>query len=137
VPLEAASIAVEAAKMALNPTGYLIGQLVELTSKRVAQAESERPSELSELRLAAERQELEMRIAEAQARVAQELAIARRIETAEEVEMEEFYDNSGEGYVGAKGGNGEGIAIGASGSGRKVSKRVFRFRGVAHDSGAA
>ena len=126
--IEVATVAVEAAKMAVNPTGYLIGQLVELTSKRVAQSESEKPTELAELRLKAERQEIEMRIAEAQARVAQELAIARRIETAEEVEMEEFYDNTAEGHLGAKSG-GDGLSFGAGGSGRKISKRVFRFRG--------
>jgi len=45
------------------------------------------------------RQELEGRIAEYQARVAQEVAIAKRIDNALEVENEEFYDTSGEGQA--------------------------------------
>lgn len=39
-------------------------------------------------------------MAESQAKVAQELAIAQRINTAEEVEIEEFYDVSGKGNIG-------------------------------------
>lgn len=69
-----------------------------------------------------------MKMAEAQARVAQELALASRIETAEEVEMEEYYDTSGEGSLGVQATEGA-LSLGASGSGRKVSKRVFRFKG--------
>jgi hypothetical protein len=126
--LDAASVAIETAKIALNPSGYLISQIVEATSKKVTKAESAANKEIAELRVEAERQELQMRMAEAQARVAQEVAIAKRIETAEEVEMEEFYDYSGEGHVGAKT-DGESISIGAGGSGRRVSKRVYRFRG--------
>lgn len=38
-----------------------------------------------------------MRMSEAEARVAQELAIAKRIETAHEVEMTEYFDYSGQG----------------------------------------
>lgn len=67
-------------------------------------------------------------MAEAQARVAQEVAIARRIETAEEVEMEEFYDYSGEGHIGAKS-DGQFLSLGAGGAGRRISRRVYRFRG--------
>jgi len=126
--LDAKTIALEAAKIALNPTGYLLGQIVEATSKNVSKAETLSDKELAVLKLESERQELQMRMAEAQARVAQEVAIARRIETAEEVEMEEFYDYSGEGHIGAKT-DSESMSLGAGGTGRRISKRVYRFRG--------
>ncbi|ATX81713.1 hypothetical protein Ga0123462_0844 [Mariprofundus ferrinatatus] len=112
----------------LNPTGYLLNQLIDLTAKNVAKSEENSDMQVPSLREEVERQELQMRIAEAQARVAQELAIATRIETAEEVEMEEFYEYCGEGNIGAKT-DGETFSVGAGGSGKRVSKRVYRFRG--------
>ena len=69
-----------------------------------------------------------MRMAEAQARVAQELAIAKRIEMATEVEIEEFYDIQGEGSLGVKADE-KAVTLGASASGQKVCKRVYHFRG--------
>ncbi len=42
--------------------------------------------------------------------------------------MEEFYDYSGEGHIGAKT-DGESLSLGASGTGRRISKRIYRFRG--------
>lgn len=92
-------------------------------SKEVAEE-----GDLEKLKLEAVRQELENRIAEYQARVAQELAIARRIENAAEVEIEEFYDSSGEGNLGINVKEG-GFNLGASGSGRKITSRVYRFKG--------
>lgn len=77
-------------------------------------------------------QEIENRISEFQARVAQELAIARRIENAAEVEIEEFYDTSGNGGLGAQVAEGS-INLGAHGAGRKVSKRIYRFKGWVSD----
>ena len=121
-------LAIEAAKIGLNPTGYLLSQIAESTSKNVTHGEAAADKELSTLRVEAERQELQMRISEAQARVAQEIAIARRIESADEVEMEEFYDYSGEASIGGKLDE-KGIFLGAGGSGRRVSKRIYRFRG--------
>jgi hypothetical protein len=121
-------LALEAAKIGLNPTGYLLSQIAESTSKNVTHGDAVAGKELTALRVEAERQELQMRISEAQARVAQEIAIARRIESAEEVEMEEFYDYSGGGSVGGKLDE-KGLFVGASGSGRRVSKRIYRFKG--------
>lgn len=121
-------IAIEAAKIATNPAGYLLERIVKNTSKNVSKAEARSQDDIAALRLEAERQELEMRMAEAQARVAQEVAIARRIQMAEEVEMKEYYDYSGEGSLGGKF-DGQNLSIGASGSGRRVSKRVFKFKG--------
>ena len=42
--------------------------------------------------------------------------------------MEEFYDYSSEGHIGVKT-NGESLSLGAGGAGRRISKRVYRFRG--------
>lgn len=58
----------------------------------------------------------------------QKKPIDRDTATAEEVEMEEFYDYSGEGHIGAST-NGETLSLGAGGAGRRISKRVYRFRG--------
>lgn len=83
---------------------------------------------IDELEEEAIRQELSSRISESQAKIEQELAISKRIEYAEEVEIEEYYDINGEGDIGL--GIGEtGVNIGASGSGRKVAKRIYKFKG--------
>jgi len=126
-------IAVEAAKIAINPTSYLLEKIVKSASKNVESPKPDGPDDIVALRLETERQELEMRMAESQARVAQEVAIARRIQTAEEVEVEEYYDYHGDGHIGGKY-DGANISIGAGGSGRRVSKRIFKFKGnVAFD----
>lgn len=126
--MDATDLALEAAKIALNPSDYLLTQIVKATSKKVSNAEAATDDEISVLRVEAEKQDLQMRIAEAQARVAQEIAIAKRIENAEEVEMEEFYDYSREGHAGVQT-DGKSVSIGANGGSRRVSKRIYRFRG--------
>lgn len=105
---------------------------VALVIDAFAKTVSDRPGSkaVEELRVETERRELEMRVAEAEARVAQELAIARRIETAHEVEMTEYFDYLGDGYAGMKT-DGKTISAGVGGSGRKVSKRKFVFKGGA------
>ncbi|USS53672.1 hypothetical protein [Pseudomonas kermanshahensis] len=113
---------VEGVKIATSPTSYLIDAFAQSLKDK------QEPSGLVELRVEAERRELEMRMAEAEARVAQELAIARRIETAHEVEMTEYFDYSGRGHVGLRA-DAESISVGAGGSGRRVSKRKFVFKG--------
>ena len=74
------------------------------------------------------RQEIEMRMAERQAKVAQEIAIARKIELALEVEIEEFYDTKAEATVGAKT-DGTSLSVGAGGRANRVVRRVYKFRG--------
>lgn len=123
--------ALEVAKVAVNPTGYLISLIVGAATNAVSKSEDlTNKGELEPLRLEAERQEISLRMAESQARVAQEIAIARRIETAEEVEIEEFYDYSGEAHAGLKT-DGQTLGIGLGGSGKRVSRRVYRFKGRA------
>ena len=64
------------------------------------------------------------------ARIEQELAIARRIDCAEEVEIEEFYDTSGKGSAGLTADmKSESATLGLSGEGRRVTKRVYHFKG--------
>ncbi|MNJ54337.1 hypothetical protein D3C77_497720 [compost metagenome] len=114
--------ALEALKLFRSPTDYLVDAFEESVKDRSA------PKEIGALRAEAERRELEMRMSEAEARVAQELAIARRIETAHEVEMTEYFDYSGQGHAGVKA-DAQGFSAGLGGSGRKVSKRKFVFKG--------
>ena len=117
------------ATFALNPTGFLIGKVAEYAWDSVNSEKDIKNADLAEIQLAAKKQELQMQMAEAQAKVAQELAIAKRIEIAEEVEIEEFYDTSDEANVGLNLKE-ESISLGASASGRKVTKRIYKFRGV-------
>ena len=127
------SIAVEAVKLIANPSGYLISQIAESTSRSIATTGSTKAQELAELRVQAERQEIEMRMAEAQAKVAQELAIAKRIENAAEVEIEEFYEYGGEAKAGLKA-TATSVAAELSGAGKRVSRRVYRFKSIASPS---
>ncbi|MBT0422802.1 hypothetical protein [Morganella morganii] len=81
-----------------------------------------------ELKESAKRSELESFILQSRAKVEQELSIARRIMCADEVEIEEYYDINGKGSVGVKTDESS-FTIGASGEGRKVTKRVIKFKG--------
>lgn len=85
--------------------------------------------DMAELKKEEARQEISMRMAERQAKVAQELAIAERIRDAEEVEIEEYYDNSKEGSGGLSASE-SGVSLGVNGKSGLVSKRVFRFKGI-------
>ncbi|MCG5105038.1 hypothetical protein [Oceanobacillus alkalisoli] len=108
-------------------TSLLVQELAKSIKKSSSITEQ---GDLSKLENEARLQEIENRISEYQARVAQELAIAKRIETAAEVEIEEFYDNSGSGGVGLQSGSEGGFNLGVNGNGRKVTKRIYRFNGV-------
>ena len=112
----------------LNPTGYLIKKLADDVSSLSKDPTNQ--AELDKLNLIAQKQQLEMQVAESQAKVAQELAIARRIEIAEEVEIEEFYDLNGSACLGVNTQTGNDISIGAKATGQKVSKRIYKFKGV-------
>lgn len=113
-----------------NPILSLIIETIEKAiEKSIIASES---GDLQKLYFEAQRQEIALRMSEFQARVAQEVAIARRIDTAEEVEIEEFYDTSGKGNVGLNVNREEGnvtFGLGVAGEGRRVTKRIYRFRG--------
>lgn len=86
-------------------------------------------STLKELREEEIRQNIKSRVLQEQARTEQELAISRRIDNAEDVEIEEYYDLSAQGSAGLNT-NGEAISVGLSGEGRKISKRIYKFKGL-------
>ncbi|MFZ7321281.1 hypothetical protein [Comamonas jiangduensis] len=103
-----------------------------LTKKLYEAINGQEKTPLAELSLESRRQEIRMSMLREQARVAQELSIARRIDLAEQVEIEEFYDNSAEGFLGVEV-TGEAATLGASGSGRRVTKRIYKFNGFRED----
>lgn len=119
----------EIAKQALITTNPLLSLVINTAEKAITKSEEVTKSgSIQQISDEVTRQELTLRITEAQARVAQEVAIARRIDNAEEVEIEEFYDAAGEGGVGLKGSE-QGVTVGLHGNGRRVSRRVYRFKG--------
>ena len=108
----------------------LSGPLIDLSEKAIRSSEqAAASSNIQTLRDETERQELRARMAQLAARTQQEIAIARRIETAEEVEIEEFYEAAGSGALGIAAKEGA-LTVGASGDGSKVTRRVYRFKGV-------
>lgn len=108
-----------------SPLAFSIVKIVNASSKSVESASHKSASDLSE---EIQKQTMNMQFAQQQARVEQELAIARRIDNAEHVEIEEFYDTNGKGGVGVDIST-EKKAIGAFVEGRVVTKRVYHFRG--------
>ena len=111
-------------KVAFNPAGYLSEQV----NNNNLEVFIGKKSTMQELKEDALREEIKAGVMQNLAKVEQELAIARRIENAEEVEIEEYYDVSGKGSVGVNG-TAETVAVGASGEGRKVTKRIIKFKG--------
>lgn len=110
--------------------GPLVGLIID--GVKESSKNMENAKNLDALREESLKQEIKMEFSKHQARVAQELAIAKRIENALEVEIEEYYDNSGKGDGGLNidlatqsGG------LGMSTESRRVSKRIYRFKGKA------
>lgn len=123
--------AAELTTSVMFPTLGLTNLIAKEVVKSVQKSSSvSNEGDLSKLENEARLQEIESRISEYQARVTQELAIAKRIETAAEVEIEEFYDTTGSGGVGLQYGAEGGFNLGVNGNGRKVTKRVYRFKGL-------
>lgn len=112
------------------PQVALAKKLFDLASDAVENSKDIAKSSTQELREQAERQELEQRIKQANAKIAQEYAIAARIQTADEVEMEECYEYVGGGSGGIQANLTTGdVGLNASGEVRRVSKRIYRFKG--------
>lgn len=89
---------------------------------------------LEELKVDAAKKELIISVAEREAKVAQELAIADRISSASEVTIEEFYEYKGEGKAGVDLAKSD---VGFSGSGQRIAKRIYSFRGFVPDASKA
>lgn len=118
-------------KAALYSVSPIVGFAVSIAELAIGSTKDNVSSkkDLSELELEAKKQELNIALAEAQARVAQELAIAKRIEIAEQVEIEEFYDLNADANAGLSS-KGKAVSLGVTASGQKVSKRIYKFTGV-------
>ncbi|EJD6670222.1 hypothetical protein M0K80_RS04965 [Providencia rettgeri] len=116
---------IEVLKFAINPTGYAINTLMESSRALISNSSSQ---DIEKLEDSAKRVEIQAYALQSQAKVEQELAIARRIMCAEEVEIEEQYDGSGDGSAGVKVSE-KGVSLGISGSGRLVTKRIIKFKG--------
>ncbi len=117
---------IDALKIAVNPTGYLIEKAMTYNVETFNK--STEKSSIQELKELALREEIKASVLQNQAKVEQELSIARRIDSAEEVEIEEYYDLSGSGGVGLTG-NENSMSIGFNAEGRKVSRRIIKFKG--------
>ncbi|MEM1485993.1 hypothetical protein V6615_14145 [Oscillospiraceae bacterium PP1C4] len=127
--------AFETAKTVLKYTSPLTWLVVDTAEKVIKKSSTVSNSgNLDDMKQEALRQEILLKMSEIQAKVAQEIAIARRIDTAEEVTIEEYYDTTGEGGLGVKLQE-EGLSAGLSGSGRYVSKRVYTFKGWRNGEG--
>lgn len=123
-------IALEVTK-AISP---VLGIIIELTAKSAGLVDKASEEGIEKLQDEMAKETLRMQFALQQARIAQELAIAKRIENAHEVEIEEFYDTSGKGQVGLNvDAEKSTLGLGIGAEGRKITKRVYHFRGVQSD----
>jgi hypothetical protein len=109
----------------LGISSILVEYVKDLMSKSKEVSES---GNLENIKKEEDTQEISIQMFERQAKVLQEIAIATRIEHAEEVEIEEYYDSSGEGSVGLNSGA-DSVNLGASGKGNRVTRRIYRFKG--------
>lgn len=112
--------------------GYLRAAYSAL-SKSQADVNAAESKGVTSLEEEARKQQIVMDFQAHQARVTQELAIAERISLSAEVEIEEYYDVSGKGHAGAQVRE-ESVSLGVGGEGRKVTKRVIRFKGLRESS---
>lgn len=108
-----------------SPLATLIVDGVKASVKTVDAAAQKGMTELQE---EVAKQDLRLKFDLQQAKIAQELAIAQRIADAETVTIEEFYDISGKGAVGASKLGGD-LNLGVTAEGSRVSKRVYTFSG--------
>lgn len=111
----------------VSPVAWLVTEAAGKAFNSVDKAADEGLKKLDE---EVAKETLKMQFALQQARIAQELAIAKRIENAQEVEIEEFYDTSGKGQAGLSVDlKSETAGIGVGGEGHRVTKRVYHFKG--------
>ena len=111
--------------------GYGIASLITETiigSSKKSQSIIDNGNEI-EIEKEIKRRTAETKILEMEAKISQEVAIAKRIENAIDVEIEEYYEGSGSGKIGASKDE-KGINLGVSGEGRKIAKRIYKFKGI-------
>lgn len=112
-----------------NPTVYVLELAIRKAMEAFNSSASSDSVTAEELSEDAVKANIQSSVLQEQAKVEQELSIARRILIAEEVEIEEFYDTSGNGGVGIKKETESGLTVGAHGSGRRITKRIIKFKG--------
>lgn len=78
------------------------------------------------------RKRAEAEMHELNAKVAQELAIAYRIENAVDVEIEEYYENGGSGKLTGTMTQ-QSTVVDVGGDSKKIVKRVYKFKGLKND----
>lgn len=118
-------IAAEAALPAAFPLAAVIYDAVTRSQKAVETAETEGPESLA---TEARSQKAVMDFQAHTARVAQEFAIAQRIASADEVEIEEYYEGSGKGTAGVRLEE-KGLVAGLGGEGQCITRRVVKLKG--------
>lgn len=111
----------------MEATPVLGPAIVAMTRAARESEEASDSKDIEVLNNEAKRQRAELSMAEMQAKVAQEVAIARRIEEADEVEIEEYYEGETNGNVGLTT-EGSSLSLGLGGKGSRVTKRVYRFK---------
>lgn len=115
-------------RMALNPSGYLIDIALKKSMESFSSSTSEKDITPEAMNEEAIKANIQSTVLAEQAKVEQEISIAKRILIAEKVEIEEFYDTSGSGGIGAKA-ESDKLSFGAHGEGKKVTRRVIKFKG--------
>lgn len=121
-----------AAAAMILPGGFILGPVVGAIAAALAASQDEikeaEGKSVETLETEARKQQIVMDFQAHQARVAQEICIAQRIASSLEVEIEEYYDTSGKGSAGVKAEE-KSVTLGLSGEGRKVTKRIIKFKG--------
>lgn len=123
--MEYTEMAKAIAKASMGPSALILDMILSQVTTSSQYSTNDTIEQLVEK---SKRAELEMAIEQSKAHVAQEMAIASRISTAEEVEIEEHYEYTGEGNLGLKA-DSNSFTFGASGAGKKVTRRICRFKG--------
>ncbi|WP_313129522.1 hypothetical protein [Pseudescherichia vulneris] len=123
----------EILRLALNPTGYLIEAALNKSLEVFSKTAAEKNISAEKLSEEAIKANIKSTVLLEQAKVEQETSIAKRILIAEKVEIEEFYDTSGAGNVGAKT-DGSNFSLGVQAEAKKVTKRVIKFKGFNSDA---
>lgn len=107
----------------------ILGTLIDGLGRDVAKSIIEDKNEsLDVINDEAIKRNISLKIAQQQARVAQDIAIALRIVTADNVEIEEYYDKTKEENAGLNVKQ-DGVSLGLGASGRDITKRVYKFKG--------
>ena len=122
-------------KLVTNPVARLFGGLPLIAIESIYSLVSDNPEEEDpkSLKELLKRSEARTELALTRTRIQQEMAIASRIASATEVEIEEYYEGSGKSTAGAKN-NADSVTLGISGEGKKITKRVLRFKGWRDDA---